>query len=106
MRTSAWTLEILLLSGFAVLPLAQAQSPLSSILGIVTDQSHSPVPNAAITVTLGGKNYTRKTVTGTAGDYEFTQLLEGTYTVEVEAKGFRKYVRPEVPVASRQVLRV
>lgn len=106
MKYSSSILHFLVSSMVAIAPLARAQSPLSSILGTVTDQSHSPVPNAAVTVILTGKNYTRKTVTGPTGDYEFTQLLEGTYTVEVEANGFRKHVRADVPVASRQILRV
>src|SRR4051812_48171005 len=48
MRTLRWTPTVLFVAGFALLPFAQAQSPLSSILGNVTDQTHSPVPSALV----------------------------------------------------------
>lgn len=60
----------------------------SGISGTVTDASGSVVPNARITVTNVATQVVSRTTTSTSGDYTITDLIPGSYTVQVEAAGF------------------
>lgn len=63
------------------------------ILGTVTDQSGGYVAGANVMVTDVERGTTRTIVTDSAGTYVVINLLPGTYTVRVEAKGFKTYNR-------------
>jgi hypothetical protein len=63
------------------------------ILGTVTDQSGGYVAGANVTVTSVERGTVRTIVTDSAGTYVVINLLPGTYTVRVEAKGFKTYNR-------------
>lgn len=75
---------------FLFLSMAWGQAT-TSLRGTVSDQSGAVVPNAQITLVNTATSVERKTKTGSTGDYEFLQVLSGTYRLLVEAEGFRKY---------------
>jgi outer membrane receptor protein involved in Fe transport len=60
----------------------------SSITGTVTDASGAVVANATVTVTNDATGVKKTTTTNSAGSYNVTDLLPGTYTVKVEDAGF------------------
>ena len=64
---------------------------LGSIVGEVTDASGAVAPNVRITAINPGTNVSRETITNTSGIYTFPSLVPGTYTVKVEAAGFRLF---------------
>jgi hypothetical protein len=70
-----------------------AQRDLGTIVGTITDQSGGAVPNAKVTITEVATGLKYEVVTGAAGEYIRPALKPGTYTVEVEAAGFRKMVQ-------------
>jgi len=80
---------MLLLLSFASSPLL-AQSIYGGVRGLVTDKAGAVVQNAAVTLTNEGTNATRATLTNSAGEYVFSQVNPGTYTVSVEMRGFKK----------------
>jgi hypothetical protein len=80
-------LAILLL---ASLPL-QAQVGTSDVLGTVTDSSGGLIPNAAVTIKNLGTSAVRTATTSERGDYIFNVLPNGSYSLAVEAQGFKKY---------------
>jgi len=88
-----------------VLP-AEAQTPLSSFVGTVRDTTGAVVVGAQITVTDENRGYTRTVSTDASGNYLIDAILEGTYTLNCELQGFKKFVRTEIPLLSRQVLRI
>jgi Carboxypeptidase regulatory-like domain/TonB dependent receptor-like, beta-barrel len=47
------------------------------------------VPGAAITIVNDNTGFTRNTASASAGDYRFTDLPAGTYTLTVTAQGFK-----------------
>jgi len=71
---------------------ANAQSGSSSVRGVVTDPKGSPIAGATVTLSSPAKNFTRTQVTNTDGAYLFRPVPPGTYHLEVEMNGFKKYL--------------
>jgi hypothetical protein len=90
-----------LLAVFALLLLtlpSLAQSTAGRILGTVTDPSGAAVAGASVVVTDTQRGFTRTVTTDEAGEYTASDLQPGTYSVQVEAKGFKKVERPTVQI--------
>ena len=83
--------------------LASAQTA-ATIVGDVTDPSSAAVPGVAVKVTNEGTNATREVATNEAGQYRVTPLNPGTYSVSVEAAGFKSQVRTGVVLQVAAVL--
>jgi len=75
---------------FTGLP-ALAQAPSATIYGTVTDASSAAVPGAQVTATNVATNVTRSATTGADGSYQLVFLPIGTYRVEANAPGFKKF---------------
>jgi len=63
----------------------------TSIRGTVTDQTGGAVPKAQITLTNTATGAARSGVSSAVGEYEFEQVVPGSYTLAVEAAGFKRY---------------
>jgi hypothetical protein len=75
---------------FVALPsLASAQT--ADIVGRVTDNTGGVLPGATVTVENTGTRDVRTAVTSDTGDYVFTLLPIGTYTVRIELQGFSAF---------------
>src|SRR6185436_18306060 len=74
---------------FGAIP-AFGQAATSSVRGSVTDPQGNVVAGATVTLTSVGTNQTRSTTTGDNGTYSFELIAVGDYSLEVEAKGFKK----------------
>ncbi|HEU4934863.1 MAG TPA: TonB-dependent receptor, partial [Vicinamibacterales bacterium] len=94
------------LSIWAILsaPIA-AQVTTGSILGIVTDPA-GVVPGANVTITEVNRGTSDTFVTDSAGGYTAPFLTPGTYRVEVNVSGFKKWVREGIIVQVNQRARV
>ncbi len=88
-------------AGLAPLP-AWTQTYTAAVRGVVTDPTGASVPRAAVNVVEADRNVAHKTVTDEAGRYVVTALPPGNYTLTVEAKGFKKYVRGPFPLTVQQ----
>ena len=75
-----------------------AQQIFGNIYGTVTDQSGGGVPSGRVTITDQDKGTKFESATNSDGNYSKDRLLPGTYTVEVEAPGFRKAISKDVRV--------
>jgi Carboxypeptidase regulatory-like domain/TonB dependent receptor len=69
--------------------LTQAQAVYGGIIGTVTDPQGAAVANAKVTVLDEGKGTSDTTTTNESGNYSAGHLIAGTYTVRVEAPGFK-----------------
>jgi len=69
-------------------PGALSQSVNGVIAGTVTDPSGAVVAGAKVTITNNGTGIKQNTTTGAGGEYRFSLVPPGTYTVQVEASGF------------------
>ncbi|MBZ5655758.1 MAG: TonB-dependent receptor [Acidobacteriia bacterium] len=68
---------------------ARAQAVYGGIIGTVTDPQGAAVANAKVTVLDEGKGTSDSTTTNESGNYSAGHLIAGTYTVRVEAPGFK-----------------
>lgn len=69
-----------------------AQTTSTTILGTVTDSTGAVVAGAKVTVSNNGTGVSRSVTTSSTGDYSFPLLDVGTYTVTVDAQGFKSGV--------------
>ena len=82
-------------------PLA-AQTTYGSISGTVTDPSGAPMAGAQVTLTSLATSETRTQSTGSNGLFQFVNLVPGSYSIEVEKTGFKKYSHRDVVVDVNQ----
>ncbi len=71
---------------------AIAQVTTADVLGTVTDSVGAVVPNTKVVITNTSTNDSRAGRTNSVGEYVFTLLLPGRYSVRIEANGFRTFV--------------
>jgi hypothetical protein len=93
-RKAAFLLMLL----FAFTSAAFCQLTTADILGTVTDATGAVVPKAKITLTNLGTNETRVGQSNSSGEYTFTLLPVGHYSVTVVAGGFQKSITNDVSV--------
>jgi Carboxypeptidase regulatory-like domain len=98
----------LALIGLPVLFMASAfgQSVTGKLLGTILDPSGEAVPAAQLTVTSQETGIVTKLQSDNAGNYIAPSLPPGTYTVRVEAQGFRAAVASGNAVNVAQTTRV
>jgi Carboxypeptidase regulatory-like domain/TonB dependent receptor len=70
------------------------------ISGTVTDPSGAAVPGAQISAVDPGTNTELKIVSSSAGEFAFTNIPVGSYTVTVNASGFKSVKVDKVPVTA------
>src|SRR5436305_12418896 len=70
-----------------------------AITGTVTDPSGAVLAGAHIKVTQKNTSATRTNTTDSSGQFNVPSLPPATYTVSVEAPGFKRYVQDVVLLA-------
>src|SRR5271157_2320305 len=96
LRSFVWIASLVLLFS----SLAWAQRDLGTITGTVTDATGAVVPGATITIANDATGESSKMQSTASGDYTRPALLPGSYTVTVEAQGFRRASRQKVEVTA------
>lgn len=71
---------------------AFGQVDAGAVRGTVTDSSGAVVPNAKVSLTNDGTGFTVSTMTSGNGSYTFSPVKIGSYTLKVEAPGFKQGV--------------
>ena len=89
---------------FSVSLLAQAN--FGRILGTVTDQTGAVLAGAAVTVIDTERGIARSLVTDAAGEFNAPNLTPSTYTVRVQASGFKTLDRPNILLEVGKEIRV
>jgi len=77
----------------ACAPATFAQSDLTSLSGFVKDATGAVIPNAQVQIVNEATQQERKTTTNNTGYYIFTNIPSASYTVNVDAAGFRRASR-------------
>src|SRR5438093_5586459 len=76
----------------------------AGVRGTITDPTSLVVPSAKVTITNVDTRLTQTTTTGSDGIYSFTLLPVGTYTLHVEAAGFKALEQSGIALSINQVL--
>jgi hypothetical protein len=99
--------RFLLLPLFFVLACAGAFAQANSeVTGIVTDQTGAVVPGADIVLVDPGTGFTKSTVSGATGLYDFAGLNPTNYNMKVTAKGFQSFAQNGIVVNVSSTARV
>src|SRR5713226_3535217 len=83
---------VVLLAVFCLLAGWLLASPVGSIAGSVKDASGAYMAGAKVTLTNTATNAKLETATDQNGEFQFLQLAPSTYTLAVEAKGFKRAI--------------
>jgi hypothetical protein len=92
---SALLLSLLLIAGPTL-----AQVTTADVVGTVTDADGAILPGAKVTIENLSTHNTLSTQTNSAGDFVFTLLPSGNYSMRVEASGFKTYSLPSLILAT------
>jgi hypothetical protein len=90
-RRRVGLLAVLTMLTVAMTSTAYGQTAGVSLSGTVTDDSQGVLPGVSVTVTQTDTGATRTVVTGSNGDYLFTNLPIGPYTIAATLSGFNKF---------------
>jgi len=85
---------------FALPGTAWTQTFRGGINGTVTDQTGSVIANASVSAVETGTNASYRTVSSSAGEFNFSNLPLGSYTVTVSFSGFATAKYDQVQVAA------
>jgi len=100
LRSSLTTLAILCLSISA-----NAQVTTSTLVGLVRDSSAAVIPGAAVVATHEGTGVSREGVTDANGEFVFSALPNGPYSVKVELTGFKTLQNRGMQLSAGQTVR-
>ncbi len=84
---------------------AWGQSQNGSLTGQVTDKTGAAVPNATVTITSTERNIPQTATSDNEGRYSFPNNPPGTYTLKVDASGFKSYIKTGIEIAVSQSVR-
>jgi len=79
--------------------LVAAQETTADVVGTVTDSTGAIVPGATLTITNTTTQLTRQVTSNGSGDYVFSLLKPGTYSLSVAAPGFKTVLVPSIALA-------
>lgn len=97
---------VLALSVLTFSPPLFGQAVNGTLLGTVTDASGATVTNAKVTATETTTGAIHVSKTNDSGNYTFPDLQPGIYTVEAEARGFKKSAHENIELLSNTSIRV
>src|SRR5262245_43570036 len=99
------SLKLWCLLALLMLPLATgsvwAQTFTGGLRGAVKD-SGGVIPGATVSITNESNGQTRETVSNEQGQYDFTAVPPGVYTVKASLTGFRSYENRGGPIGTQQ----
>ncbi|MBV9771008.1 MAG: TonB-dependent receptor [Bryobacterales bacterium] len=98
MKSTLWRLSIV---GIFLSAFAGGQTFQGTLRGRVVDPNGATTANAKLTLTDQGTQISRTTVTNGEGEYTFASVTPATYTVTVEASGFKTMEQKGVAIATQ-----
>ena len=90
---------------FVLAGAAHAQTFTAGVRGAVRE-SGGVVPGVTVELVNDETNAVRATVSNAAGEYDFSAVPPGIYTVRATLTGFKTYERPGIRIAAQQFLTV
>jgi phosphotransferase system IIA component len=106
-RLSASVVAVILLVGMCFLrpEIARSQASSATFYGNVIDPTSAAVPEANVTLVEQSTQATITKTTSASGDFAFTFVPVGVYTLKIDAKGFKSYVSTGLSLTAGQQIR-
>lgn len=82
------------------------QAVTATVVGTINDPAGRAVPNVALILTNQGTNTSTNGTTNGSGNYEFTLVQPGTYTLTATSNGFKKEEQRDITVPVNTTTRV
>ncbi len=79
-------------------PFLAAQTTTADILGTVTDSTGAIIPNASVRLEDNGTHAIRTVTANSSGEFDFSLLQPGRYTVTASAPGFQEFRVADIAV--------
>ncbi|MBM3725310.1 MAG: TonB-dependent receptor [Acidobacteria bacterium] len=86
-------------------PALHAQVTTATFYGIVTDPTGAVIAGAEATLTNEGTQGTLKQTTDGSGEFAFNFVPAGTYTLRIQANGFKASLNKSIPLSAAESLR-
>ena len=86
--------------------LLNAQLNRGGLTGTIYDSTGAGVPSANVTAQNSETGSLSQTVSGSSGEYAFPNLSPGTYSITVEAAGFKRTTQAKVGVSVAATQRI
>ncbi len=83
-----------------------AQSTAGRVRGTVTDASGAAIAGVKVALTNVATNVNREAVTSSTGEYLFLEVPVGTYQIDVNQAGFKRFIRKDVVVDLNAVVSI
>src|SRR5215471_6289981 len=93
--TVAWSL-------FALLPNLNGQSVTGQITGTVADSAGAVIPGAIVKLSNDLSQQTHSFTADTSGSFIFTNLVPGSYSLQITQPGFKVYAQRGITVAAQE----
>src|ERR1700733_2809316 len=84
--------------------LLHAQIDTGGVTGTITDSTGAIVSDAQITLTNADTGVLQQTRSTSSGAYSFSGVRTGSYTLKIEAKGFKTFITSGVEVHLQNIL--
>ena len=84
------------------LPRLQAQSTFGTILGSVHDSTGAVIPGASVTLVNTGTTAQRVLTSDPSGNFVFSNIDIGTYTLTITAPGFETFSQTDIGITARE----
>ena len=97
---------LLLLAALLVPAIVTAQVDMGSVSGVIHDPSGAAIPGVNVTLTNQGTGQSISTTSKSAGEYTFSPVRIGRYSVSAEMPGFEKIQQNNVTVDVQQKVQV
>ena len=82
-------IKLILISAVLLVPCVALATIFGSVRGVVHDPQHRPIQGAQLTLKAQNSDWTQSQDSSNSGEFEFTAVPIGNYTVTVTSKGFR-----------------
>lgn len=106
LKNASWVgiLATLILCVGVFLTSTGAQTVTGQVSGTVTDPSGAVVVGAKVDLINNLTQQTRSITSNTAGDFLFTDVVPGTYTLHITMTGFEAYNQTDIVLSTREIL--
>ena len=84
---------------------AHAQVTTATLVGLVRDNSGAVIPGASVVATHDGTGVAREGISDANGEFVFSALPSGPYTVRIELTGFKTISQRGIQLGAGQTLR-